>query len=132
MKAENVQKEKYLFKSCSWEKPNTAWCSLSCASCVLSGRLLVVSLGGGSGRGTHATWDPRRPMYEELSLHPPPGRRIPLGGPPQPLGSQDTLRSGEVGADLAWEQGTEAQIMVYGSFALSNPKSLFLCTVISI
>ncbi|XP_047472716.1 Down syndrome cell adhesion molecule-like protein Dscam2 isoform X15 [Penaeus chinensis] len=53
-----------------------------------------IKRGGGSGRGTHATWDPRRPMYEELSLHPPPGRRIPLGGPPQPLGSQDTLRSG--------------------------------------
>ncbi|XP_042237772.1 Down syndrome cell adhesion molecule-like protein Dscam2 isoform X12 [Homarus americanus] len=53
-----------------------------------------IKRGGGSGRGTHATWDPRRPMYEELSLHPPPGRRIPPGGPPQPRGSQDTLRSG--------------------------------------
>ncbi|XP_042867937.1 Down syndrome cell adhesion molecule-like protein Dscam2 isoform X1 [Penaeus japonicus] len=53
-----------------------------------------IKRGGGSGRGTHATWDPRRPMYEELSLHPPPGRRIPPGGPPQHLGSQDTLRSG--------------------------------------
>ncbi|XP_069177268.1 cell adhesion molecule Dscam1 [Procambarus clarkii] len=53
-----------------------------------------IKRGGGSGRGTHATWDPRRPMYEELSLHPPPGRRIPPGGPHPPHGSQDTLRSG--------------------------------------
>ncbi|MPC25852.1 hypothetical protein E2C01_018975 [Portunus trituberculatus] len=48
---------------------------------------------GGSGRREHATWDPRRPMYEELSLHPPPGRRIPPGGPLPPHNSQDTLRS---------------------------------------
>ncbi|XP_050693602.1 cell adhesion molecule Dscam2-like isoform X49 [Eriocheir sinensis] len=53
-----------------------------------------IKRGGGSGRREHATWDPRRPMYEELSLHPPPGRRIPPGGPPPPRGSQDTLRSG--------------------------------------
>ncbi|XP_068224096.1 cell adhesion molecule Dscam1 isoform X18 [Palaemon carinicauda] len=53
-----------------------------------------IKRGGGSGRGTHATWDPRRPMYEELSLHPPPGRRIPIGGPLPLQGSQDTLRSG--------------------------------------
>ncbi|XP_071522341.1 cell adhesion molecule Dscam1 [Panulirus ornatus] len=53
-----------------------------------------IKRGGGSGRGTHATWDPRRPMYEELSLHPPPGRRIPPGGPLPAHGSQDTLRSG--------------------------------------
>nr|XP_053626611.1 cell adhesion molecule Dscam2-like isoform X3 [Cherax quadricarinatus] len=55
-----------------------------------------IKRGGGSGRGAHATWDPRRPMYEELSLHPPPGRRIPPGGSHLPQGSQDTLRSGEV------------------------------------
>ncbi|KAK3862534.1 hypothetical protein Pcinc_031611 [Petrolisthes cinctipes] len=54
-----------------------------------------IKRGGGSGRNTHATWDPRRPMYEELSLHPPPGRRIPPGGPPPPIqASQDTVRSG--------------------------------------
>nr|AEC50084.1 down syndrome cell adhesion molecule [Pacifastacus leniusculus] len=53
-----------------------------------------IKRGGGPGRGTHATWDPRRPMYEELSLHPPPGRRIPPGGPHPTHGSQDTLRSG--------------------------------------
>ncbi|XP_076062140.1 Down syndrome cell adhesion molecule 1 isoform X8 [Oratosquilla oratoria] len=47
---------------------------------------------GGANRGLHATWDPRRNMYEELSLHPPPGRRIPPIG--NSVGSQDTLRSG--------------------------------------
>lgn len=32
---------------------------------------------GHSFRSPHATWDPRRHLYEELSLHPPGVRRLP-------------------------------------------------------
>ncbi|KAB7494490.1 Down syndrome cell adhesion molecule-like protein Dscam2, partial [Armadillidium nasatum] len=47
------------------------------------------------GFAPHATWAPRRNMYEEMSLHPPPTRRMPpLPGAPPPLpSSRDTLGS---------------------------------------
>nr|XP_027238259.1 uncharacterized protein LOC113829315 [Penaeus vannamei] len=52
-----------------------------------------IKRGGGSGRGTHATWDQDDPCTRN-SPSIPPRTTYPLGGPPQPLGSQDTLRSG--------------------------------------
>ncbi|XP_046388214.1 Down syndrome cell adhesion molecule-like protein Dscam2 isoform X11 [Ischnura elegans] len=55
----------------------------------------------------HATWDPRRHMYEELTLHPPGGRgRLPL--PPRPHGSDETIH----------RRGMEDEICPYATFHL--------------
>ncbi|XP_071455023.1 cell adhesion molecule Dscam1 [Hetaerina americana] len=64
---------------------------------------------GGSFRSghPHATWDPRRHMYEELTLHPPGGRgRLPL--PPRPHGSDETIH----------RRGMEDEICPYATFHL--------------
>ncbi|KAG8223602.1 hypothetical protein J437_LFUL004126, partial [Ladona fulva] len=67
-------------------------------------------LAGGSfrnGAHPHATWDPRRHMYEELTLHPPGGRgRLPL--PPRPHGSDEIIH----------RRGMEDEICPYATFHL--------------
>lgn len=78
----------------------------------------------GSYRG-HTTWDPRRHMYEELSVHPPGRGRL----PPCPSSDENIYhRSGNTVFKLLYLSECFYCLVMYGVDLTKKKKTIFCYT----